>query len=173
MIFRFEGGLEDENHRYLTFYHHFSDWILFLHNIGLSCKNTGEVATMKTIEADDQAALFRWAEAFKDDHPGLEMLNGSLNGVRLTISQAVKAKAAGMKKGFPDINLPVPRGGYHGLYIELKIKPYRNHKGKMVYPVTSKEQEWWLFYLNQNGYRAVICKGFDAAVAEILGYLGR
>lgn len=126
---------------------------------------------MKTIEADDQAALFRWAEHFKAKYPELEFLNGSLNGVPLSLVQAGKAKAAGMKKGFPDINLPVARGGYHGLFIELKIKPYRNHKNKMVYPTTSKEQKHWLFWLTQHGYRAVVCKGFDAAVEEILAYL--
>ena len=127
---------------------------------------------MKSIEADDQAALFRWAEHFKSQYPELEFLNGSLNGVHLSKAQAGKAKAAGMKAGFPDINLPVARSGYHGLYIELKIKPYRNHKDKMVCPTTSKEQQHWLFWLNQYGYRAVICKGFDAAQAEILEYLG-
>lgn len=126
---------------------------------------------MKMIEADEQAALFRWAEAFKDDYPGLELLNGSLNGVKLFVGQAVKAKKAGMKKGFPDISLPVPRGGYHGLFIELKIKAYRNIKGKMVHPKVSGEQLWWLDQLKEMGYRAVVCYGFDEAKVEIVGYL--
>lgn len=126
---------------------------------------------MKTKESDEQAALFRWADEFKYQYPELELLNGSLNGVKLTIGQAVKAKAQGMKKGFPDISLPVPRGGYNGLYIELKIKPYRNHKEKMIYPKTSKDQQWWINALTGNGYRAVVCKGYDAARAEILTYL--
>ena len=128
---------------------------------------------MKTIEADDQAALFRWADmkAQIGEYPELNLLNGSLNGVRLTIGNAVKAKKQGLKKGFPDIFLPVPRGGYHGLFIELKIKPYRNHKGKMVYPKVSKEQEWWITGLEYHGYRAVVCNGFDAAVDEIKDYL--
>ncbi len=126
---------------------------------------------MKTLEADEQAALFRWAKEFEREYPELALLNGSLNGVHLSKAQAGKAKAAGMKKGFPDINLPVPRGGYHGLYIELKIKPYRNHKGKMIYSYPSKEQLWWIDQLNKHGNRAVICKGYDAARAEILTYL--
>lgn len=126
---------------------------------------------MKTIEADDQAALFRWAEFHQRYCPELALLNGSLNGVRLTIGQAVKAKKQGMKKGFPDIQLPVARGGYHGLFIELKIKPYRNHKNKVVYPKISNEQKWWIEELTKQGYRAVVCKGFDAAVNEIEGYL--
>ena len=129
---------------------------------------------MKTIEADDQAALFRWADMKVQigEYRELALLNGSLNGVRLNIGQAVKAKKQGMKKGFPDLFLPVPRGKYHGLFIELKIKPYRNHKGKMVYPKVSKEQKWWLEGLEYHGYHAAICYGFDAAVEEILSYLG-
>ena len=127
---------------------------------------------MKPKESDEQAALFRWADEFKREYPELALLNGSLSGVKLTIGQGVKAKKQGMKKGFPDISLPVPRGAYHGLYIELKTKPYRNHKGKMVYPQASKEQVEWLNALNHNGYRAVICTGYDMARAEILTYLG-
>lgn len=130
---------------------------------------------MKIIEADDQAALFRWAEAHATYHkpniPELALLNGSLNGVKLTIGQAVKAKKQGMKAGYPDLFLPVPRGGYHGLFVELKIKPYRNHKNKMVYPTVSDEQRWWINQLNIQGYKAVICKGHDAAMIEILNYL--
>ena len=129
---------------------------------------------MKTIESDDQAAIFRWADMKVQigEHRALSLLNGSLNGVKLTIGQAVKAKKQGMKKGFPDIFLPVPRGKYHGLFIELKIKPYRNDKGKMVYPKVSKEQKWWIEGLIYHGYRAAICYGFDAAVEEIVSYLG-
>lgn len=126
---------------------------------------------MKTIESDDQAALFKWAESMLYYLPELALLNGSLNGVRLTIGQGVKAKKQGMKKGFPDIQLPVARGGYYGLFIELKIKPYRNHKHKIVYPKVSGEQLWWIAKLKAIGYRAVICKGFDAAKDEILNYL--
>jgi len=126
---------------------------------------------VKTTEADEQAALFRWAEGFKHVYPELALLNGSLNGVRLSRTQAGKAKAAGMKKGYLDISLPVPRGGYHALFIELKIKPYRNHKGKMIYSYPTEEQLWWIEQLNKHGNRAVICKGYDAAKAEILTYL--
>ncbi len=126
---------------------------------------------MKTIEADEQAALFRWAEFHRRYYPELALLNGSLNGVRLTIGQAVKAKKQGMRSGFPDIFLPVARGGYHGLFIELKVEPYRNHRNKTVYPKVSKNQKWWIEELTKHGYRAVICKGFDVAMTETLNYL--
>lgn len=113
-------------------------------------------------EEKEQQRIFKWAETAKLTHPELELLNGSMNGVRLTIGQAVKAKKAGMKKGFPDINLPVPKGIYHGLYIELKIKS----GGKV-----SKEQKWWKEKLTEQGYCSVICKGYDDAISVILWYL--
>jgi len=125
----------------------------------------------KRLEWQIQAAIFEWAKTMEIRIPELKLLHGSTGGVRLSIGAAVKAKRLGNKAGFPDIFLPVARGGYHGLFIELKIKPYRNHKNKMVYPVVSKEQRWWINQLNIQGYCAAICKGFDAAIEEILNYI--
>jgi hypothetical protein len=48
------------------------------------------------------------------------LLEGSMNGVALSISQAKKARAAGMLRGAPDVQLPVARGPFIGLKIELK-----------------------------------------------------
>ena len=90
------------------------------------------------------------------------MLHGSLNGVRLSIGQAVKAKAAGMKKGYPDITLDVSRCGYHGLRIELKKK-----KGGRVTP----EQREWILNLQGQGYYACVCRGADHAKKIIIKYL--
>ena len=46
----------------------------------------------------------------------------------------------GVKSGVPDLMLPIPKGGYHGLFIELK---------KEVGGITSKEQIDWSQFLNQ------------------------
>lgn len=114
------------------------------------------------LEYEDQVNIFKWAKLMETQYPELEMLNGSLNGVRLTIGQAVKAKKAGMKKGFPDINLPVPKADYHGLYIELK----REFKG-----VVSKEQKKWIDDLNKYGYIAIVCEGYKDCINFIESYL--
>ena len=113
-------------------------------------------------EHEQQAHIFRFAELMSKQYPELKLLNGSLNGVRLTIGQAKKAKRAGMKRGYPDIFLPVPRGEYHGLYIELKKK-------RGSYP--TKEQKAWIQALRDQGYVAEVCKGADAAKAIIITYL--
>jgi hypothetical protein len=48
---------------------------------------------------------------------------------------AGKLRAEGVRAGVPDICLPVPRGEYHGLFIELK-RPKGGH--------VSEEQEAWI-----------------------------
>jgi hypothetical protein len=120
-------------------------------------------------EYDVQKGLFEWAERVQDRHPELKLLNGSLNGVRLSIGAAKKAKRIGMKKGFPDVQLPVPRGGYHGLFIELKPRFRGIALKKKPYP--TPEQKEWLEQLAARGYSAHCCRGLDEAIACILNYL--
>lgn len=67
----------------------------------------------------------------------------------------------GVKRGVPDLVLPVPSNGFHGLYIELKTE-----KGK-----PSAEQTWWLSELSARGYKTVICYGFEEAVNTLISYL--
>ena len=121
---------------------------------------------MKNIPEPDewrqQASIFLWADSMLYKHPELWLLNGSLNGVRLSIGQAVKAKRCGEKRGYPDIFLPVSRKGFHGLYIELKKK-----RGGVV----SKEQAEWLDRLSTQGFFAIVCRGYDSAVKAIENYL--
>jgi len=112
-------------------------------------------------EYHNQKMIFEWAEFQKGKYPELSLLNGSLNGVKLTIGQAMKAKRGGLKKGYPDLFLPVARGKYHGLFIELK---YGNNK-------PSTEQIYWLSRLEGEGYMAEICYGAKEAIELILAYL--
>lgn len=72
-------------------------------------------------------------------------------------------KQIGMKKGFPDLFIFCPRANYHGLAIEMK-----SQKGR-----ATPEQKEWIARLNNLGYRAEICKGFNEAKACIDRYLER
>jgi len=110
----------------------------------------------------EQAAIFSRAQVYCKKYPELKFLNGSLNGVRLTIGQAVKCKKIGMRKGYPDIFLPVRRGLCSGLFIELK----RVRGGQI-----SKEQRAWRKFLISQGYQHYFCKGADEAWRVILEYL--
>ena len=70
-------------------------------------------------------------------------------------------KRQGVKRGVPDLCLPVPRGIYHGLYMEMKTET-----GK-----TSPEQDWWLTELAREGYAALICHGWENAKGALIWYL--
>ncbi|MFC1567351.1 VRR-NUC domain-containing protein [Thermodesulfobacteriota bacterium] len=113
-------------------------------------------------EYEEQVAIFKWADLMLLKLPELELLQGSLNGVRLTIGQAVKAKRAGLKKSYPDLFLPVARGDYHGLFIELK-------KRGSTYP--DKGQRQMLLKLREQGYCADWVRGSDDAIKLIKNYL--
>jgi hypothetical protein len=96
-----------------------------------------------------QAALFTWARnpAVLSKYPALALLSGSLNGVKLTAAQAGKAKAAGMLKGEHDITLPVPRGGYAGLSIELKARKNQPTPEQIEYGQRLEAEGWQVLYI--------------------------
>ena len=76
--------------------------------------------------------------------------------------EAINLKRQGVKSGVPDICLPVARGGYHGLYIELKA-------GRKSKP--SENQMIWIVNLKNQGYKAEIAYGYDEAIGIIIDYL--
>jgi hypothetical protein len=81
-------------------------------------------------------------------------------GKRSNISGA-RLKKIGLRKGVPDLCIPVPKGKYHGLYIELK-----SNKGK-----ATQEQIEWLKLLKSNGYATAITYGVDEAITVIKQYI--
>ena len=72
-------------------------------------------------------------------------------------SQRIKMKKSGYKSGFPDLFIYEPRGKYNGLAIELKTL-----KGR-----ATEKQKDWIKKLNDRGYLASICKGWDEAIKLI------
>jgi len=76
-------------------------------------------------------------------------------------AQAGLFKAMGLKSGVPDLFLPVARQCYHGLFIEMKTS-----KG-----VLSKNQEWWLFELQKQGYRVDIARSCEEAIEGLKEYI--
>lgn len=114
-------------------------------------------------EFQHQCSLFKWARlpAVVRQYPALRLLEASMNGVRLTPAQAGKAKAAGMLKGQHDIRLPVARGPYIGLSIELKV-------GKNTPTDDQLQVGQWL---EEEGWCVRYAWGWLAAKEEILAYL--
>lgn len=115
-------------------------------------------------EHAEQTHFFRFLALLAVDNPEVGLAHASLNGARLSWTQAKKQKAAGMKSGIPDIFFPVPRFPYHGLYIEMK-----RSKGGTI----SDEQKRWMAMLMDQGYHVAVCKGFDEAKDVFLNYFSR
>lgn len=112
-------------------------------------------------EAQEQRALFQWAGYAEQQYPELKLLHHIPNGGKRDVRTAANLKKEGVKAGVPDICLPVTRGQYHGLYIELKTV-----KGKV-----QKNQKEWLNALNSEGYATKVCYGWLEAKEVIEKYL--
>ena len=92
------------------------------------------------------------------------------SGVRLTMGQAVKAKKMRSGGKLPDLWILEPRGGYHGLFIELKAEPYLKKDGWFKTPHI-KEQAETIARLMNKGYAATFAVGFDQAKEAIDVYM--
>ena len=105
---------------------------------------------MKTVRSNPeflhQVSLFNWAELVRSTYPELRLMRGSMNGVYLSPAQAGKAKAAGMKKGEPDVMLPVRRGRYSGISIELKYGENTPTREQLDYGKMLEDQGWYVTY---------------------------
>ena len=117
---------------------------------------------MEQEEAREQEALFRWAEYERGKWPELAAMYHIPNGGSRNKAEAARLKAQGVRAGVPDICLPAARGCYHGLYIELK----RRNGGRV-----SEAQREWIEYLENAGYCARVCHGWDEARETIEKYL--
>lgn len=113
-------------------------------------------------ESAEQQCLFRWAQFQSGRFPELALLYHVPNGGSRKKAEAGRFRAEGVKAGVPDLCLPVARGGYHGLYVELK-----RLKGSK----TSEKQTGWLSALAEQGYYTALCKGWEAAAKVIEDYL--
>lgn len=90
------------------------------------------------------------------------MLFAIPNGGDRNVLVAVKLKKEGVRRGVPDMFLALARGGWHGLFIEMKRR-----RGGVVSP----EQAAYIEALRAQGYRAEVCKGCDEALEVLRDYL--
>jgi len=113
-------------------------------------------------EDEEQIMLFAWAAWRMRTMPELNWLYHIPNGGSRNRAEAGKLRAMGVRQGVPDVALDVARGEWHGLRIELK----RRDGGRL-----SAAQQIWLRQLTQHGYRAEVCRGWEAAAQVIEDYL--
>ena len=117
---------------------------------------------MKDEEHRQQVRMFSWVMKEAERRPELGLLFAIPNGGARSAVTGARLKEEGVRRGVPDMMLPVARGGFHGLFIELKA----DAKAR-----PTKEQTLWLAQLSEQGYRAVVCHGAGEAQAALLEYL--
>ena len=120
------------------------------------------------LEKHDQANLFNWAEYQTFNYPELDLMyaipnaGGYTGGFKKNKGRVIQMRKQGVKKGVPDIHLPVARGYWHSLYLELK----RGDDDKL-----KPDQEVWATKLREAGNYVALASGFVNACDIIVGYL--
>lgn len=112
-----------------------------------------------------------WAALVANTEPDLDLGFAVPNGAYLAgtpkqrAAQWARLKKAGAKTGVSDLFWPVPRQGYHGLWIEMKAD------GRTA-SSESQDQRDWRAAMSAQGYRAELCFGAEQAIAVLQGYFG-
>lgn len=112
---------------------------------------------MNRQEHHEQVALIEWARLNQHRLPLLELLLAIPNGGARHIKTGRDLKAEGVRRGVPDLFLPVAHGRMLGLFIEMK-----SDTGRL-----SPEQQWWIEHLHGQGYHVSVCRAWQEA-AQIL-----
>ena len=113
------------------------------------------VKAVRRSETDEQITVVEWCDAMR-----IPIAHVPNEGKRSPVAGRIM-KRMGLRKGFPDLFVPLPRGGFHGLFVEMKAKG-----GK-----TTKEQEEWLSLLNQQGYAVCVAVGANEGIEKIKRYV--
>jgi VRR-NUC domain len=122
------------------------------------------LARVALSEHQEQSLVIDWCHGHLVLDPRLKLIFAIPNGLwAKNKSVAAKAVAEGLKKGVPDLLLPIASQGFYGLFIEMK---------KSTNSSTSAAQKQWHKDLRKQGYRCEVCKGREQAIAVIVDYLG-
>jgi hypothetical protein len=116
-------------------------------------------------EAQEQRVVVEWAERHKGKWPELALLFHVPNGGARDAREAALLVAEGVKRGVPDLLLPVPQGGYVGLALELKRADHSSQP--------TAEQLIWHNAMRLNRWRVDVSYGADEAIAVLDEYLSQ
>lgn len=114
-------------------------------------------------EEREQTLFFDYcrAKALGSRHPAYTLSFHIGNERKASIQRRMAMKRAGVRKGVPDICVPVPNDKYSALYIEMKVKPNK----------LSPEQAEFLRHLNGCGNYAVVAWSGNEAIDILEAYL--
>jgi hypothetical protein len=106
-------------------------------------------------------AFFDACKLLSHVHPAYALAWHVPNERKASIKRRVSMARAGVKKGVPDITVPVPNKRYAGLYIEMKVKPNR----------PSPEQLELIEALKRAGNYALVCYSAEEALKVLQNYI--
>ena len=120
-------------------------------------------------EFELQKQVCKWLSL---QYPKVLFLSDTIASVKLTIPQQVRNSLI-QKKGFktPDLLIFEPRGEFHGLFIELKVKSPFKKNGEILKDEHLEGQLKTITELNNKGYYACFSWGFDMTINVITQYL--
>lgn len=129
---------------------------------------TPEQLAANGTEDGHQAALFCWAQKNASVYPGIEKMFAIPNGGARDSRTGARLKMTGVKPGVPDIFLPVPKGRFAGLFIEMK-KP-KDSTAKVRAGTVRKEQVEYIEFLRSMHYCVAVCYTWETATETIQHY---
>lgn len=120
-----------------------------------------EVRVREDLEHEYACTVMEWVELHKQAHPDLEYLYAIPNAGKRTGRERGRLIAEGLKSGVSDWHLPVGRGGFIGLWLELKTET----------GVVSPAQLWWLAEMQKKGHAGFVVRGVDETLERLIWYL--
>lgn len=108
-----------------------------------------------------QVALFCWAALNFERWPDLRLMFAIPNGGLRDKVVAANLKAEGVRAGVSDIMLPIPKGGYHGFFLELKVGKNKPSNDQLKFMADVKER----------GFIAHWFVGWESAAKAITWYM--
>jgi hypothetical protein len=109
--------------------------------------------------------LIQWCRIYATEVPELDLIYAIPNqgGAGYgAMRRGKKLKEEGARSGLPDLHLPISRGCYLSLYVEMK-----DVKGGRLSP----NQLDWFEKLEKAGNAVVLAKGFEEGKEAIMKYL--
>lgn len=114
----------------------------------------------RNLEHDEQCAVIEWRDRMVWQWPELKYLYAVPNGGKRDVRTAVKLKREGVVRGVLDLAWQLTRHEYHGLYIEMKVRPNK----------PTDEQLEFIRWLVEQGNCAKVCYSAEEAIDTITWY---
>jgi len=119
------------------------------------------ILVKKLSESTEQATFFHWVRVQGLTDERFKTIFAVPNGTNSSPKAAFRAKREGLRPGVSDVFVPIASRGYHGLFIEFKIKPNK----------LSEKQEEFFKRVHGQGFACRIAWSADEGIKILKDYL--